>query len=175
MAAFALFVLAAAGAAVVTDLAWENPTAGQLTLLHHTISGYPEGWLLAILAGLGLVVALLLVASVNSTTRRRARRKQLRRLRHGAEDQVAAPDPDHGRLLDAFFGPEQPSRHLGGPAWPVELESEDRERGAEDDQREVPGEWVDYPPEPLFEQARRAAGLGEDWGLPVAASQRRRP
>src|SRR5438046_8081741 len=75
MAAFVLFVVAVAGAVVVADLAWENPTAGQLTVFHHTVSGYPEGWLLAIAAGLGFVVALLLVASVNSTKRRRARRK----------------------------------------------------------------------------------------------------
>jgi hypothetical protein len=36
------------------------------------------------------------------------------------------------------------------------------------------GERVEYPPEPLFEQARRAAGLGQDWDLPVAVSQGRR-
>ena len=47
---------------------------------------------------------------------------------------------------------------------------------AEDDQRWVPGERVEYPPEPLYEQAKRAAGLGQDWDwdLPVAASQGRR-
>jgi hypothetical protein len=67
MAAFGLFVLAVAGAAVVADLAWENPTTGQLTVFNQTVGGYPEGWLPAIAAGLGLVVALLLVASVNST------------------------------------------------------------------------------------------------------------
>ena len=211
MAAFVLFVVAVAGAVMVADLVWENPTVGQVTLFDHTVAGYPEGWLLAIAAGLGFVVALLLVASVNSTKRRRARRKQLRRLGHGLEDQVAALEPDHGRLLDAFFGPEQPSRHPDGPAWPVESESEGRgsraeahqpvvtpqpiqhpseplyqqvrsahlreegwEDRAEDYQRWVTGNRVDYPPEPLFEQARRAAGLGRDWGLPVAAGQRRR-
>ena len=67
MAAFVLFALAVAGAAVVADLIWENPTAGQITVFHHTVIDYPEGWLLAIAAGLGFVVALLLVASVNST------------------------------------------------------------------------------------------------------------
>jgi hypothetical protein len=164
MAAFALFLLAVAGAAVVADLAWENPTAGQLTVLHQTISGYPEGWLLAITAGLGLVVALLLVASVNSTKRRRARRGQLRRLRHGL-DQVASPEPGQG-LLDAFFGPEQPSRHLGGPAWPVELESEDQERGAEAHQPVVIPQPIDHPSEPLYQQVRsahlRKEGRAED-------------
>ena len=67
MAAFVLFVLAVAGGVTVADLAWENPTAGQVTVFHHTVVGHPAGWLLAIAAGLGFVVALLLVASVNST------------------------------------------------------------------------------------------------------------
>lgn len=174
MAAFVLFVVAVAGAVVVADLVWENPTVGQITIFQHTITGYPEGWLLAIAAGLGFVVALLLAASVNSTKGRRARRKQLRRLRHDLEDQVAAPEPDHARLLDAFFGPEEPSRYLDGPDRLVELESEDRESRADDHQRVIAPQWISYPPEPLYEQARRAAGLGQDWGRPVAASQRRR-
>jgi hypothetical protein len=156
MASFVLFVVAVAGAVVVADLAWESPTAGQLTVFHHTVSGYPEGWLLAIVAGLGCVVALLLVASVNSTRRRRARRTQLRRLRQGLEDQVAAPEPDHARLLDGFFGPEQPSRHLDGPAWPVELESEDRERRVKPDQPVVTPQPIQHPSEPLYQQVRSA-------------------
>jgi len=60
MAAFVLFVLAVAGGGVVADLVWKNPTAGQVTLFDHTVTGYREGWLLAIAAGLGCVVALLL-------------------------------------------------------------------------------------------------------------------
>jgi hypothetical protein len=208
MAAFVLFMLAVAGGVVVADLVRENPTAGQVTVFGQTVGGYPEGWLLAIAAGLGLVVALLLVASVNSTKGRRARRKELRGLREGLEDQVAAPEPDHGRLLDGFFGPEEPSCHPDGPAWPVELKSEGRDRWAEahqpvvtaqpiqhpaesldqpvrsvhvreegwegraeDDPRWVPDEPVGYSPEPLYEQARRAAGLGQDWGFPVVAGR----
>jgi hypothetical protein len=174
MAAFVLFVVAVAGGVVVADLVWENTAAGQVTVFSHTVGGYPEGWTLAIAAGLGFVVALLLVASVNSTKRRRARRKQLGRLRHGLEDQVAAPEPDHARLLDAFFGPEEPSRQLDGPPGPVDLRGDRPESRAEDDQRWATGERVEYPPEPLYEQARRAAGLPANWDLPVAASQGRR-
>jgi hypothetical protein len=172
MAAFVLFALAVAGGVVVADLVWENPTAGQVTVFGQTVGGYPEGWLLAIAAGLGFVAALLLVASVNSTKGRRARRKQLRGLRQGLEDQVVVPEPDHALLLDAFFGPEEPSRHLGGPARPADPRGEGPESRAED--RWVTGELVQHPPEPLYEQARRAAGLGQDWDLPVAASQGRR-
>jgi hypothetical protein len=162
MAAFVLFVVAVAGAVVVTDLAWENPTAGQVTVFHHTVSGYPEGWLLAIAAGLGCVVALLLVASVNSAKGRRVRRRQLRGLRQGLEDQVAAPESDHAHLLDAFFGPEEPSRHLGGPARPVELESEGRERRADAHQPVVTPQPIQQPTEPLYQQVR-SAHIGEGW------------
>ena len=162
MAAFVLFVVAVAGA-VVADLAWENPTARQLTVFHHTVSGYPEGWLLAIAAGLGCVVALLLVASVESTKRRRARHKQLRRLRHGLEDQVAAPEPHHAHLLDAFFGPEQPSRLPDGPARPVELKSEDQERRVEAHQPVVTPQPIQQPTEPLDQQARSAHVREEGW------------
>ena len=78
MAAFVLFMLAVAGGVVMADL---------------------EGWLLAIAAGLGLVAALFLVASVISTKRRRARRKQRRDLREGLEDQVAVPVFDRAARL----------------------------------------------------------------------------
>jgi hypothetical protein len=212
MAAFLLFVLAVAGGVTVADLVWENTDAGQITVFHHTFSGYPLGWLLAIAAGLGLIVSLLLVASVNSTKGRRMRRKQLGRLRRGLGHQAVAPEPDHARLLDEFFGPEEPSRQLGGPAGPAGLKTRGPERRADDRQRWVApqpiqhpmepldqqvrsahvreegregrveeaaprwvtGERVEYPREPLYEQARRAAGLHQDWDLPVATSQRHR-
>ena len=163
MAAFVLFVVAVAGAVVVADLVLENTAAGQITVFHHIVAGYPEGWLLATAAGLGFVAALLLVASVNSTKRRRARRKQLRDLRHGLEHQVVAPEPDHARLLDAFFGPEAPSRHLGGPARPADPRGEGRERRAEDHQGWVTAQPIQPPTEPLYQQARSAQVREEGW------------
>jgi hypothetical protein len=156
MAAFLLFVLAVAGGVVVADLVWENTAAGQVTVFHQTVGGYPEGWLLAAAAGLGFAVALLLVASANSTKGRRARRKQLGRLRRGLEHQVVAPEPDHARLLDAFFGPEEPSRELGGPARPADLWVERPERRADDDQRWVTPEPIQHRTEPPYQQVRSA-------------------
>jgi hypothetical protein len=162
MAAFLLFVLAVAGGVVVADLVWENTTVGQITVLDHTVSGYPEGWLLAIAAGLGGVVCLLLVASVNSTKGRRARRKQLGRLRRGLEHQAVAPKPDHARLLDEFFGPGEPSGDLGGLARPADLKTEGRERRADDHQRWVTPQPIQHPTEPLDQQARSAHVTEED-------------
>jgi len=163
MAAFLLFVLAVAGGVVVADLVWENTTAGQITVFDHTVSGYPEGWLLAIAAGFGCVVALLLVASVNSTTGRRARRKQLGRLRRGLEHQAVAPKPDHARLLDEFFGPDEPSHHRGGPARPADLKRGGRERRADDHQRWVTPQPIQHPTEPLYQQASSAHVGEEGW------------
>jgi len=163
MAAFVLFVLAVAGGGVVADLVWKNPTAGQVTLFDHTVTGYREGWLLAIAAGLGCVVALLLVASVHSTKRRRAGRKQLRGLRRGLEDQVAAPEPDHGHLLDVFFGPEEPSRHLGGPASPADPRGQGPQSRAEDPQGWVTPQPIQHPTEPLYQQVRSAHLREEGW------------
>ena len=163
MAAFVLFVLAVAGGVVVADLAWENPAAGQITVFHHTVGGYPKGWLLAIAAGLGFVVALLLVASVNSTKGRRARRKQLRGLRRGLEDQVVAPERHHARLLDEFFGPEEPSRQLGGPALPADPRGEGPESRAEDHQGWVTARPIRHPTEPLYQQVRSAQVREDGW------------
>jgi hypothetical protein len=156
MAAFLLFVLAVAGGVVVADLVWENTAAGQVTVFHHAVSGYPVGWLLAIAAGLGCVVALLLVASMSSTKGRRARRKQLDRLRRGLEDPAVAPKPDHARLLDEFFGPEEPASHLGGPARPADLRTEGRERQADDHQRRVTPQRTKRSTEPRYQQVRPA-------------------
>ena len=162
MAAFVLFVVAVAGGVVAADLVGENPTAGQITVFHHTVGGYPEGWLLAAAAGLGFVVALLLVASVNSTKGRRARHKQLRGLRHGLRDQAVVPEPDHARLLDAFFGPEEPSRHPDGLARPVELKTEGRERPGDDHPRWVTAQAIQHPIEPLYQQVTSAHVSEED-------------
>lgn len=213
MAALFLLLLAVTGGVLIAELVVENPTADQITLFHHTLSGYSEGWLLAIAAGLGALITLLLVASLNATKGRRVRRGQLRRRRRGLEHQVGAPEPDHARLLDEFFGPEQPSRHPAGPGKLAGPRGEGQERRAEADQSPVTPQWtgrhleplyeqvrsahlssvgsegqaedhrgvvmpipepIEHHPEPLYEQARRAAGLDNDWELPLPASQGRR-
>jgi hypothetical protein len=173
MAALFLLLLAIAGGVVVADLVLENTTAAQITLFHHTVTGHSEGWLLAIAAGLGALVALLLVASVNATKARRVRRGQLRRLRRGLEHQVVAPEPDYARLLDEFFGPEEPPRHLTRPAG-LAGPRDDGSEGSADGLSPVIPHRIQHHPEPHYQQARRAAGLHNHWDLPLPASQGRR-
>ena len=70
----ALFLLLAiAGTAVVADLVLENTGAGAITVLHHPITGYRDGLVLAMAATLGLVIGLLMVGSVSLRRTRRAR------------------------------------------------------------------------------------------------------
>jgi hypothetical protein len=135
MAAF-FFLLALIGGALVGDLVWENTGAGEATVLGRTVDGYAQGWLLAAAAGLGFVVALLLVASVSSTKARRARRRQLRAMKHDPQHRDIEPERDHARWLDESFG---------------------QRTGAADADPSLPSQS-----EPLYEQTRRAAGLRED-------------
>ena len=104
MAALFLFVLAVAGGVVLGDLVWENPTAAEVTVFGRPVTGYSQGWLLAMAATLGFVVAVLLVASVGATKRRRERRRQLRRLRRDRRQHPAEPEGKYTSVLDQWFG-----------------------------------------------------------------------
>jgi hypothetical protein len=86
MAVFFL-LLAMIGGALVGDLIWENTTAGEVTVLDRTVTGYPQGWLLVAAAAIGFVIALLLVASVSSTKARRNRRRQFRSMKRDLQEQ----------------------------------------------------------------------------------------
>ena len=104
MAALLLFVLAVAGGVVVGDLVWENPRAAEVTVFGQPVTGYSQGWLLAMAATLGVVVAVLLVASVGATKGRRERRRKLRRLRRDVRHHRAEPEGEYTGVLDQWFG-----------------------------------------------------------------------
>ena len=97
MAAF-FFLLAILGGALVGDLIWENTATGEVTVLDRTLVSYPQGWLLAAAAGIGFVIALLLVASVSSTKARRNRRRQLRAMKRDQQD--PGFEPEHAGWLE---------------------------------------------------------------------------
>jgi hypothetical protein len=172
VAAFLLFLLAVGGFVVVADLVRENPAVGEITLFQQPVTGYPVGWLLAMAAALGFAIAMLLVASTN-LTRRRANRRQVRRPR-GLGHRGGEPDPDHDRLLDEFFGPEELPRRPTGPARPAHLGDDRREGQAGQGQRWDASDRMQYHSEPLYEQARRAALLraGRDLPFPVRHGRR---
>jgi flagellar biosynthesis/type III secretory pathway M-ring protein FliF/YscJ len=120
MAAFFL-LLGILGAALVGDLVWENTTLGEATVLDRTVVSYPQGWLLAAAAALGFVIALLLVASVNSTKARRQRRRQLRSMSYDRQHRDLEPELDHASWLDESFGQREAA---AGTREPLERQSE---------------------------------------------------
>ena len=135
MAVF-FFLLAMIGGALVGDLIWENTTAGDVTVLDRTVTGYPQGWLLAAAAAIGFLVALLLVASVGSTKARRRRRRELRSMRRDRQDQGF--EPDHAGWLEAPSSREEATADTGGslPPQAEPLYEQTRQARLHDDRRE---------------------------------------
>jgi hypothetical protein len=167
MAVF-LFLLAILGGVVVADLVLENPTAGEAAMFNQPISGYRQGELLAMAAALGFTVAVLLVASVSSTHRRRARRKQLRAIRAGLQRHAAAPEREQAGLLDEWFGRHVPVGELGEPAQPTDLGRERSGDGTEDRPVTVTPGPTEHHPGSFHQRTRRAAHLRNhpDLGFP---------
>jgi hypothetical protein len=137
MAAFFL-LLAIIGGALVGDLIWENTTAGEVTVLDRTVTGYPQGWLLAAAAAIGFVIALLFVASVSSTKARRRRRRQLRSMKHDLQDQGF--EPEHAGWLDESSDREGTAADTGGPLQRQSepLYEQTRQARLHDDRRQGP-------------------------------------
>jgi hypothetical protein len=117
MAVF-FFLVAAIGGVVVADLVLENPNAGEASVFTQPVSGYSQGVLLALAAALGFVVALLLVASLAWTRRRRARRRQPRAVSANGHSHGTAPVQEQPGLLDEWFGRHVTLAELGQPAPP---------------------------------------------------------
>jgi hypothetical protein len=131
MAVF-LFLMASIGGVVVADLLLENATAGEVTVFTLPVGGYRRGELLAMAAALGFVVAVLLVASVSSTHRRRARRKQLRAIRGALQRHAAAPEREQAAVWDEWFGRHVPGGEHGEPAPPTDPRRERSGDGSDD-------------------------------------------
>jgi hypothetical protein len=167
MAVF-LFLVASIGGVVVADLLLENPTPGEVAVFTLPDSGYSQGGLLAMAAALGFVVAVFLVASVSSTHRRRARRKQLRAIRAGLQRHAAAPEWEQAGLLDEWFGRHVPVGELGEPAQPTDPGRERSGEGTDDRRVAVTPGPTEHHPGSFHQRTRRAAHLRNhpDLGVP---------
>jgi uncharacterized membrane protein YccC len=160
LAVFFLLLAIIAGL-VVGDLVTENTAAGQLTMFGHTVSGYRQGWLLALAAALGFLVALLLVASVASRKTRRARRKELRAARRDMQERIAGLQDENQSLWDKLADSEETAPRHGQPARPADPRRDRWANEPDDRRRTVAPEPAEHQREPLYEQSRRAAGLGD--------------
>jgi outer membrane murein-binding lipoprotein Lpp len=95
----ALFlVLAVADAVLFGDAVLANTSATSISVFNHSITGFTQGQLLLIAAGLGLLGALLLGFAWRSSGARRAKRRQLRATRRDLEGKVAELERDNATL-----------------------------------------------------------------------------
>jgi hypothetical protein len=154
------FLLAVIGGGVVADLVLENTAGGEVSVLNQTVTGHAEGTLLALVAGLGLVVGLLLVASLGLTKTRRARRKQLRSSGAGVQQHAATPDGEQTDQAKELFGLRQSGGERGEPVRLADLGGE-RWAGRPDGCRVTP-EPTNHDPQPRHDQAWRAVHLRDD-------------
>ena len=153
-----LLLLAIIGAVLVGDLVVENTVTGSLTVLHHPITGYREGQLSAMAAALGFVVGLLVVWSVSMRRTRRVRRRQLRTTERDLTAQVAELERDNASLRGELAHHDPPLRRPGASAMPADPATASAAASAERGAR-VRSTPADRHPEPVYEEARRAARL----------------
>jgi uncharacterized membrane protein YccC len=142
-----LLLLAIIGGVLVGDLVVENTAAGAVTVLNHPIAGFSDGLLLAAAAALGFVVGLLVVGAVGLRRTRRARRRQLRTAERDLSRQLIELERENARLRETLARRDPPGRHA------VALATAERASSPSP---------ADRPREPVFEEAKRAAGLRSD-------------
>jgi uncharacterized protein YceH (UPF0502 family) len=95
----ALFlVLAMAGAVLVGDAVLANTSASSVSVFDHSITGFTQGQLLLVAAGLGLLCALLLGLAWRSSGARRGKRRQLRAAQRDLEGRVAELERENATL-----------------------------------------------------------------------------
>ena len=153
-----LLLLAVVGGILVGDLVLENSAAGAVTVLHHPISGYSEGQLLAAAVALGLVVGLLVVGAATLRRTRRARRRQLGTVERDLTAQLAKLERENASLREELAHRDWPLARPAAAARPGDLHSAWTASVAEGQVRVLPLP-ADRPAEPVYEQARRAALL----------------
>jgi uncharacterized coiled-coil protein SlyX len=94
-----LFLLAiGVGAAIGVAVYDNNAEPASLTALQQTTDQFTLGQLLAGAAGLGFLLALLLVLAATSTRGRRARRRELRTAAQDMEDRIDELERDRAQL-----------------------------------------------------------------------------
>ena len=150
--ALLFLLLVIIGAAVVGDFVLENTGADAITVLHHPITGYSSGLLLAMAAALGFVVGLLVVGSVSMRRTRRARRRQLRRAERELSSQLLRLERENTRLRDELVRRDSAPRRLVEVAAAADLEPPAAART-------VLSPVADRQVEPIYEQAWRVVRL----------------
>jgi hypothetical protein len=125
------------------------------------MTGYSQSQLLAMAAALGFVVGLLAISSVSMRRTRRARRRQLPTVERDLTAQLAELERDNASLRNELVHRDPPLRHPGAAAMPAGLGTVSSAPTAERRVR-VRSTRADRHPEPVYEEAMRAARLRSD-------------
>ena len=140
------------------DLVLENTAAGSVTVLDRSFTGYSEGQLLAVVAALGFVVGVLAVASVSLRRTRRERRRQLRTAERDLTAQLTELERENLGLRKQLAHRDASLRRRGAGAMPADVVTGSTASAGERRPRS-PSSPADPHHEPVYEEARRAAGL----------------
>jgi cell shape-determining protein MreC len=114
MMAAIFLVLAVLDAVLLGNILLANTSASSVSVFDQSITGFTQGQLLLLAAGLGLLLALFLRLAGSSSRARRAKRRQLRATRREVEGRVAELERENARLRKELEG-TQPTGPLVGP------------------------------------------------------------
>jgi uncharacterized integral membrane protein len=104
MMAAIFLLLAVADAALLANVALANTNPGSLTVFDRSVTGFTQGQLLLLAAGLGLLLALFVVFARSSSSARRAKRRKLQAARHGLQGRIAGLERENARLHQELQG-----------------------------------------------------------------------
>ena len=106
-------VLAVVDAALLANVALTKTSAGSVSVFDQSITGFTQGELLLLAAGLGLLLALFLGIAWSSSSARRAKRRELRVARREVEGRVAELERENARLRKQLEGTRRTGALVG--------------------------------------------------------------
>jgi hypothetical protein len=122
MMAAIFLVLAVLDAALLANVTLTNTSASSLSVFDQSVSGFTQGELLLLAAGLGLLLALFVGIAWSSSSAGRAKRRGLRVARREVEGRVAELERENARLRKELEG----ARRTGALVGPRGASSETR-------------------------------------------------
>ena len=106
-------VLAVVDAALLANLALTNTSATAVSVVDRSMTGFTQGELLLLAAGLGVLLALFLGIAWSSSSARRAKGRGLRVARREVEGRVAELERENARLRKELEGVRRPAALVG--------------------------------------------------------------
>ena len=113
MMAAIFLVLAVVDAALLANVALTNTSAASVSVFDQSITGYTQGELLLLAAGLGVLLGLFVGIAWSSSSARRAKRRELRVARREVEGRVAELERENAGLRKELEGTRRTGALVG--------------------------------------------------------------